>query len=254
MHSDGANLNLKTSVECQNNNNKAKLLHFAMIKHSYHSLRQARLARATKPFNARGARLIRCERCLLGQAYCICSLAIPADCGADWILLMHEDEVLKPTNTGRLVADVFPSCTQVFEWARTEAPEGLLPLLMDPNRLVVVIFPADGALTPAVIAHQAQLLNRRLTLVLLDGTWKQARKMFNRTPWLASFPCVAVPLQTALYSLRKAAHSGCLSTVEAAIGLLDHLDPAAGQALASYFLSFNQGYSLSRGLRPTNSL
>ncbi|RYZ98937.1 MAG: DTW domain-containing protein, partial [Moraxellaceae bacterium] len=201
-----------------------------MLKHSYHSLRQNRLARATKPFNARGARLIRCERCLLAQDHCICSFSSPMHSCVDWIVLMHEDEVLKPTNTGRLVADVFPN-TLVFEWARLTPPEGLTRILADPQRLIVLVFPSDDAYGPDHAQRQAQLGNQRLTLILLDGTWKQARKMFNRTPWLAGIPTVAVPIQSTQYALRKAAHEGCLSTAEAAIGLLAMLDPAAAGAL-----------------------
>jgi len=221
-----------------------------MHQHSYHSLRQARLARATKPFNARGARLVRCGDCLLAQEHCICAQAVPAGCNVDWVLLMHEDEVLKPTNTGRLLAELFPS-TAVFEWARLQPPEGLLRLLADPDRLCLLVFPAETALAPIEAKYQAQQKSRRLTLILLDGTWKQARKMFNRTPWLAGLASISLPLLSGHYALRKAAHEGCLSTAEAAAGLLDYLDASAALALRTYFDQFNRAYLLSRGLRPT---
>lgn len=223
-----------------------------MHKHSYHSLRQTRLARATKPFNARGARLIRCEHCLLAQSHCICAQTTTMTCGVDWILLMHEDEVLKPTNTGRLLAELFPAATFVFEWARVLPPEDLLNLIADPNRLCLLVFPAENALTPAQAQQQAEHNGQRLTLILLDGTWKQARKMFNRTPWLAGLPSVSLPVSNSQYALRKAAHDGCLSTAEAAIGLLDHLDAAAANALSSFFNRFNDAYVHSRGVRPAN--
>jgi DTW domain-containing protein YfiP len=166
----------------------------------------------------------------------------------DWIVLMHEDEVLKPTNTGRLLADVFPS-TLVFQWARLHPPEGLAGILADPQRLIVLVFPSDQACAPVEAQHRAQLSNQRLTLILLDGTWKQARKMFNRTPWLKNISAVAVPIQSSQYALRKAAHDGCLSTAEAAIGVLDTLDPDAACALLTFFNQFNKAYVLSRGMR-----
>ncbi|MFO1367639.1 MAG: DTW domain-containing protein [Marinagarivorans sp.] len=221
-----------------------------MHKHSYHSLRQARLARATKPFNARGARLIRCELCLLAQSHCICEQTKATHCSVDWILLMHEDEVLKPTNTGRLVAALFPATTFVFEWGRVHPPKELQKLISDPSRLNLLVFPAEDALTPSCAQRQAAQNNQRLTLILLDGTWKQARKMFNRTPWLAGLPSVSLPLSSSQYALRKAAHEGCLSTAEAAIGLLDQLDITAAAALRSYFTRFNEAYVHSRGVRP----
>ncbi|HMW46854.1 MAG TPA: tRNA-uridine aminocarboxypropyltransferase, partial [Cellvibrionaceae bacterium] len=110
----------------------------------------------------------------------------------------------------------------------------------------------DDALAPAQAQHQAQQNSQRLTLILLDGTWKQARKMFNRTAWLAGLPSVRLPLSASRYALRKAAHDGCLSTAEAAIGLLDCLDMPAANALYSYFGLFNEAYVHSRGVRPTS--
>jgi DTW domain-containing protein YfiP len=164
---------------------------------------------------------------------------------------MHEDEVLKPTNTGRLVANIFPQATYVFQWARLAPAPELLSLLADPKRLNVLVFPAEEALQPIAALHQANKGGQRLTLYLLDGTWKQARGMFNRTPWLAGLPSVCLPRAASDYALRKAAHEGCLSTAEAAIALLDQLDSTAAVALRNYFQLFNRAYVNSRGVRPS---
>ena len=167
---------------------------------------------------------------------------------------MHADEILKPTNTGRLLGDVFPTGTFVFEWARVDPPEELLSVLKDPGRLNALVFPAENALDPSSALRLAQQDNRRLTLFLLDGTWKQARKMFNRTPWLTGLPSICVPSTTSQYALRKAAHEGCLSTAEAAIGVLEDLDTAAADALRGHFTRFNQAYVRSRGVRPGDAV
>jgi DTW domain-containing protein YfiP len=171
----------------------------------------------------------------------------------DWILLMHEDEVLKPTNTGRLLAELFPTATFVFEWARVHPPEHVQELLADPKRLCLLVFPSDDALAPWQAQQNAAQNGQQLTLILLDGTWKQARKMFNRTPWLAGLQSLSLPITSSTYALRKAALDGCLSTAEAAIGLLEHLDRPAGNALQTYFSLFNEAYVYSRGLRPTDN-
>ena len=68
---------------------------------------------------------------------------------------MHEDEVLKPTNTGRLVAALFPATTFVFEWGRVHPSEELQKLISDPNRLNLLVFPAEDALTPSCAQRQA---------------------------------------------------------------------------------------------------
>lgn len=168
---------------------------------------------------------------------------------------MHRDEVLKPTNTGRLIAELFPSQTHIFEWSRTETPAGIEELIGDPKRRVLIVFPSEHAMTPCTANLQTTQSQLRLTLILLDGTWKQARKMFNRTPWLAGLTSISpTPQAAAQYTLRKAAHANCLSTAEAAILLLQDLDPIAARSLGTVFSQFNQGYAISRGVRPQDGL
>ena len=45
------------------------------MPHAVSRLRDERLARSKKPFLARGASLVRCERCRVGAAYCMCAVS-----------------------------------------------------------------------------------------------------------------------------------------------------------------------------------
>lgn len=108
------------------------------------ALRQQELQRTTKPFNARGSRVVRCDHCLLPQADCIC-FAKPEPCAKSALLfLMYTGECFKPTNTGRLIADVAMD-NHAFVWDRTEPDPALLALLADPQYQPVVIFPTQYA-------------------------------------------------------------------------------------------------------------
>lgn len=222
------------------------------MTHAFHQLRRQRLLSATRPFKARGHALVRCPDCLLGLATCICHEQKICHSQVDFVLLMHRDEILKPTNTGRLIADILPHNTQAFCWQRQAPPAEFQQVLDDPTRMCVIIFPAAEVQSSPYMAHKAQASGLKLTFILLDGTWKQARKMYNSCPWLQVLPCVSCPEAAAgAYSLRQAAHAGCLSTAEAAIAVLKELreNPAADQ-LATYFHLFNQRYLSTRGLRP----
>ena len=167
----------------------------------------------------------------------------------DLVLIMHRDEVFKPTNTGRLIADVFPINTYAFEWSRTQPPNDLLHLLKEPTRYPVVVFPPPenyaGTVYREVPAHVDK---RRLTLILLDGTWKQARKMFKSSTWLHSLPLLVLSNpQQALYSVRQAAAEGYLATAEVTAALLKECGKAeAAVRLADYFAVFNQHYVATR--------
>ena len=69
-------------------------------------LRADELATAQRAFNARGSKVVRCEGCLLPTVNCMCaSKPTPAgQCAVAFI--MYKGEYYKPTNTGRLIADV----------------------------------------------------------------------------------------------------------------------------------------------------
>lgn len=216
---------------------------------AYQRLRAQCLARSTRSFVARGAAVKRCQRCLLGVHACICPWRRQMVINIDIVLLMHRDEVFKPTNSGRLIADVFPGNTYVFEWSRTQPADALLALLADPARYPVVVFPPDDQSDRGVHTRKPHLEEgQKLTLVLLDGTWKQARKMYKTSHWLQAFPLmVLAETRVAQYSVRQAAAAGQLSTAEAVAALLKCCqESVAAQLLSDYFWVFNQHYLATR--------
>lgn len=85
-------------------------------------LRAERLARATRPFLARGNRIRRCQRCLLPLKQCLCATLTSAQAASRFCPVMFDTEPMKPSNTGRLIADILPD-TEAFQWSRTEPPQ-----------------------------------------------------------------------------------------------------------------------------------
>lgn len=219
------------------------------VPNAFVKLRAQTLARATRPFLARGIAVQRCERCLLSQNLCICPWRVRSESRVDLVLLFHHDEIFKPTNTGRLIADVLPEQTLAFEWSRTQPDPALLDLLADPARQCLVIFPAQpGDVRP--VYHQAPPVpaDKVLTLILLDGTWKQASKMFRASAWLAQVPAWSPAGDSpGHYRIRQAARAGQLATAEAAALVLQQCgEHAAAQTLLDYFSVFHSHYSAMR--------
>ncbi|MBO2029052.1 DTW domain-containing protein [Klebsiella pneumoniae] len=60
------------------------------------------------------------------------------------LLVMFDTEPMKPSNTGRLIADILPD-TEAFQWSRTEPPQALLDLVAHPDYQPMVVFPASYA-------------------------------------------------------------------------------------------------------------
>ncbi|MBB5210955.1 tRNA-uridine aminocarboxypropyltransferase [Microbulbifer hydrolyticus] len=225
-----------------------------MTPNSYSRLRARELAKSTKPFRAKGKSVQRCPACQMAAFACICAWRPSAEssleCSVDFVLLMHRKELFKPTNTGRLIVDVFPG-TPAFLWNRLEAPEELKAIFDDPHRDCYVVFPADG--TENCARETVRALpdsNKKTTLILLDGTWKQCSRMIGLSRWLDRVPCLSLPENLVRsYSVRDSGRSHRFSTAEAAISCLllaQEVQPA--DTLRHYFSVFNQHYLATRGV------
>ena len=205
-------------------------------------LRAQRLARATRPFLARGNRIRRCQRCLLPQKQCLCATLQPSSARSRFCLVMFDTEPMKPSNTGRLIADILPD-TAAFQWSRTEPPQALLDLVANPDYQPMVVFPAAYAGSERqVIAVPPS--DKPPLFIMLDGTWTEARKMFRKSPYLDGLPVISVDLsRVSAYRLREAQVEGQYCTAEVAIALLDlAADQHAAQALGDHFTCFRTRY------------
>ncbi|WP_066962236.1 tRNA-uridine aminocarboxypropyltransferase [Microbulbifer sp. Q7] len=220
-----------------------------MYSTAFTRLRDRELAKSTKPFLAKGKSVKRCAQCQMAEYACMCPWRPVAESRMDFVLLLHRKELFKPTNTGRLIVDVFPE-TRAFLWNRLEAPQGLKAILEDPERDCFIVFPADGTENCARhVVRDLPQTSRQTTLILLDGTWKQCSRMIGLSRWLDKVPCLSLP-ETLVrsYSVRDSGRSHRFSTAEAAISCLllgGEAEPA--DTLRHYFSVFNQHYLATRG-------
>jgi len=210
------------------------------------TLRQRELAKARRVFNARGSKVIRCEHCLLPADACICSAKPQAAGKSAFCFIMYTGECYKPSNTGRLICDVI-SDNHAFVWDRTQPDPALLALLTDCRYAPILVFPQQYAAPERCLQDATQLSQATAgkipLFVMLDGTWREAKKMF-RSPYLSDLPVLGIqPEQASDYLLREAAHLHQLCTAEVAIEVLTLAqEPAAAAALANYFNQFRQAY------------
>ncbi|WP_226663485.1 tRNA-uridine aminocarboxypropyltransferase [Microbulbifer aggregans] len=220
-----------------------------MYSTMYTLLRDQELAKSTKPFLAKGKSVKRCADCQMGEFACMCEWRPRAESEVDFALLMHRKELFKPTNTGRLIVDTFPQ-TPVFLWNRLEAPEGLKALLSDPGRECFIVFPADGTVNcTRPVTKTLPTGSKKITLILLDGTWKQCSRMVGLSRWLDATPCLSLP-ETLVrsYAVRDSGKSDRFSTAEAAIScLLLAGEERPASILQHYFSVFNLHYLATRG-------
>lgn len=142
-----------------------------------------------------------CIACRFRREVCLCGEARPVAADFGLIVVIHEQESRKLSNTGHLAQLVVPGCrvltqpafgrgtVDLGELSATHASDGR------PWR-TVLFYPGLGA-TPLTPEYAAELRRPdasgavpRLRLVIPDGTWKQARRMVKRLPALAALPRV----------------------------------------------------------------
>ncbi|MFC3394673.1 tRNA-uridine aminocarboxypropyltransferase [Brenneria rubrifaciens] len=206
-------------------------------------LRQRRLEQSTKPFRARGCRVVRCQHCLLPLTTCLCHTIQPHDARSRFCLVMFDTEPLKPSNTGRLIADILPD-TLAFLWSRTSPDPQLLAALGHPDYQPYLVFLADGMESGRQVHHQLPSQGKPPLFILLDGTWPEARKMFRKSPYLDALPILSLNVDAlSRYQLREASAAGQHCTAEIAIALLTQAgDGIAANELSAHFDRFRKRY------------
>lgn len=131
-------------------------------------------------------------------------------------LLTHANEPAKASNTGRLVLNAATElgieCERVI-WQRPEPDTDLLERVQKmPTGLV---YPNDRA---EPLDNQT-----RRHWIVIDGTWQQARKMYNHSPYLHNLPSFTIAAEgPSAYHLRRNQVPGGLCTAETFVQLACH--------------------------------
>ncbi|SIT11937.1 tRNA-uridine aminocarboxypropyltransferase [Neptunomonas antarctica] len=199
-----------------------------------------------KPFNARGSKVDRCDECFLPLLSCICSDKPMVKAKAVFWLLTHHDEIYKPTNTGRLIVDSIAE-SKVFRWSRTEPDPAFLKVLSDDTYAPCIVFPSGDDYQHRMLSSTA-LSDKIPAFIILDGTWRQARRMFRLSRYLDDIP-VMEPRTEAVsrYHLRQSAEEHYLCTAEVGVAMLREVnDLHSADVLDAYFDLFNAQYYASR--------
>jgi DTW domain-containing protein YfiP len=172
---------------------------------------------------------LRCADCRMHRSLCICALLPRISTRTRLLVVLHQLEANKPTNTGIVAARCLTNSAVVY---RGRAPAGAeapaLGAALGPGVRPLLLFPHEAA-TPLEAWRRSE---EAVALVVPDGTWAQAARTRKRIPELASLPCVSLPdpATAAERRLRAPPRPGQLATLEAialALGILEGEDVAA---------------------------
>lgn len=127
-------------------------------------------------------------------------------------LLTHQRELARASNTGAIVKACLGDAATIVIWQRTEPAAELITLI--DRKEIALLYPADGD-------DSGNTTDAFANFIILDGTWQEARKMYNRSPYLQRASRIGLNVsQPSQYKLRRNQITDGLSTAECAIALL----------------------------------
>ncbi len=172
----------------------------------------------------------RCQRCWILEAYCICAaLPIVTTC-TEVLVVRHERESWKSTGTARIAALAMPKMRVLEFGEHSEPAKSMLSAEVNPG--THLLFPSE----------QTETWNREAVtrLVILDGTWRQTRRMFTKLPSLRDAPKLALPQKsTKVLRLRESKFEAGRSTLEAIAEAIELLE---GEAVAAPLHALHADY------------
>lgn len=179
-----------------------------------------------------------CPHCGKPAPLCVCDDASPIACRTRLVILQHPQEQDRLLGTARLTTLHFDTAILKvgLSWPSLSK---LLGRTVDPARWAVLYLgsakvPA-GAGQDEVVAvdrkglpepEQRAILKSIEGVILLDGTWSQAKALWWRNPWLLKCQRVVLaPSRPSLYGkLRREPRREGVSTLEAAAILISRLE------------------------------
>jgi DTW domain-containing protein YfiP len=171
--------------------------------------------RSTTPRDLSG----HCPRCLLKFEICVCNALPRVEARTEIVLVQHITEKFLTSNTGRFAALALPR-------SRVLAYGG-----GDPFDATALCTPGSALLYSSGPASARSLSFVPARLVVLDGSFRQARRMYKRVPELRQLPELSLPPPRITPTrLRQPTQPEGMSTIEAiaaALSVLEGPDLAA---------------------------
>ena len=193
-----------------------------------------------------------CPHCGKPLPLCICDSVTPIESRISLLILVHPQEQDKALGTARLTAMHFKNAVVKIGLSWPSLSKALGRKVDDPSRWAVLYLGSarvsDLETDAEIVAinrkgevepHQRAILEDIEGVVLLDGTWSQAKALWWRNAWMLKCQRVILgPKRPSRYGqLRREPRRDGLSTIEAAGLLLAALEkrPEIAEALNASF-------------------
>ncbi len=171
-----------------------------------------------------------CLRCRRPQRLCYCGHLPSLPTRTRIVLLQHPREARMAIGTARMAHLALPD-SELHQGVLFHDHARVNELIDQPG--TALLFPGEGAIDPHDLTPD-QIKN----LIVIDGTWWQARKVLKQNPMLLKLPRVGLkPERPGNYRIRREPSAECLATIEAVSGVLGVIEgqPEKFEAMLTAF-------------------
>lgn len=185
-------------------------------------LRSALLALVTSPLAEPGLSnqsRAHCYRCDKPSVACLCARIPRVQNRTPIVIVQHRRESRHALGTVR-IADLGLAERKILIVPAHARSDASIPSWLPKN--AGLLYPGSDAADLATLAPD----ERPRALVVIDGTWHQARALFRDHAWLRELPRYRLsPAEPSRYRLRREPAPHCVSTIEAIVQALGVLEP-----------------------------
>jgi DTW domain-containing protein YfiP len=164
-----------------------------------------------------------CDTCRRPRSVCVCDRIVTYATKTRILVLQHPQEQDVLLGTAQLLAASVPS-TRVAVGLSWRSLAHALGVEQAEARRWAVLFPDREARGNEVTSRKGAVLDPTGLegVVVLDGTWSQAKTLYFRNPWLRKLPRMSLaPKEPSIYGrLRAEPRRECVSTLESAAASL----------------------------------
>jgi DTW domain-containing protein YfiP len=153
------------------------------------------------------------------ESVCYCQHLAAIETSTRVVLLQHPRERDMAIGTARMAHLCLPGSELHIGVSFADSP-ALARALSDPARPAALLYPGPGAIDVAECPP-----SHPITLIVVDGTWWQTKKMIRVNPGIARLPRYAFrPPRPSEYRIRKEPRDVCVSTIEALCHVLGAIE------------------------------
>jgi DTW domain-containing protein YfiP len=178
-----------------------------------------------------------CGKCKRPEKACICQFMCEIKNDVLVVVLQHKSESKQAKGTVPLILGSLSHC-ELFVGEQFAEDIRLLNILEQHQGSTALLYP--GEKSKAICQLQGQKIT---CIIVLDGTWKKAYRLFAINEFLHSLPQVTLSKSyQGLYDIRKTDKENALSTLEATCYALTELEKVEDkyERLISRFIDFNR--------------